>query len=687
MNDEIKTSLNSKLYLFLQSQFVSMSHQEKSPLISSDPLLKPFEQSIMRRYQNSVLKEIQITENERLLSDCCNNHLYYGLHNTERGWVFREKAPHAKSVIIYGDFSYWKIEERYALWSIGNGDWEITLPYSFLRHGMLYKLWIVWHDGADERLPAYCRRVVQDEKTKIFAAQVWSPPAPWKWTCSAPPRPKHPLIYEAHIGMSSEDAKVSSYLEFSKLVLPRIVKLGYNTIQLMAVQEHPYYGSFGYQVSNFFAPSSRFGTPDELKELIDRAHQYHLSVILDIVHSHSVINEKEGLSRFDGSEYLYFHAGPRGFHPVWNSRCFNYGKNDTLLFLLSNLKYWLEEFHFDGFRFDGVTSMCYLDHGIGVDFLNYNQYFDDNVDEEALTYLSLAQKLVKQINNQAFTIAEDVSGMPGLAFPIDKGGIGFDYRMSMGIADYWTKIIKEIPDEQWHVGDIYFRLTDKRNEEEVISYAESHDQAMVGDQTIIFRLIGKKMYDYMSVFTPDLDVERGIALHKLIRFATLSLSNAGYLNFMGNEFGHPEWIDFPREGNNWSYQYARRQWHLTDNETLKYKFLNHFDQVIIHFITNNAVLDNSPVPIIQNNHDQVLAFRRGDFIFIFNFNPIQSFTDYEIGCSKGEYVIYLDSDDPVFGGFDRVDNKQKYPSYERAGNHYIRLYIPVRTTFVLKPRD
>lgn len=641
----------------------------------------------MRRYQNSVLKEIQITENERLLSDCCNNHLYYGLHNTERGWVFREKAPHAKSVIIYGDFSYWKIEERYALWPIGNGDWEITLPYSFLRHGMLYKLWIVWQDGADERLPAYCRRVIQDEKTKIFAAQVWSPPTPWKWAYSSPPRPKHPLIYEAHIGMSSEDAKVSSYLEFSKLVLPRIVKLGYNTIQLMAVQEHPYYGSFGYQVSNFFAPSSRFGTPDELKELIDTAHQYHLSVILDIVHSHSVINEKEGLSRFDGSEYLYFHAGPRGFHPVWNSRCFNYGKNETLLFLLSNLKYWLEEFHFDGFRFDGVTSMCYLDHGIGVDFLNYHQYFDDNIDEEALTYLSLAQKLVKQINNQAFTIAEDVSGMPGLAFPIEKGGIGFDYRMSMGIADYWTKTIKEIPDEQWHVGDIYFRLTDKRNEEEVMSYAESHDQAMVGDQTIIFRLIGKKMYDYMSVFTPDLDVERGIALHKLIRFATLSLSNAGYLNFMGNEFGHPEWIDFPREGNNWSYQYARRQWHLSDNETLKYKFLNHFDQEIIHFIINSAVLDNSPAPIIRNNHDQVLAFRRGDFIFIFNFSPTQSYTDYEIGCSKGEYVIHLNSDDPVFGGFNRLDDKQKYPSYEREGNHYIRLYIPVRTTFVLKPRD
>ena len=456
--------------------------KKKSPIVEIDPWLKPFANQLEKRYRKAVLKELELADDQHFLSEKCNNHLYYGLHKTAGGYLFREKAPNARKIYIYGDFSYWKIEERFALHPIGNGDWEIFLPEQFVKHGMLYKLWMVWQDGADERLPSYVRRVVQDDDTKIFSAQVWDENE-YEWQNAAPQRPAHPLIYEAHIGMAAEEGKIGSYLEFAEKVLPRIKKLGYNILQLMAIQEHPYYGSFGYQVSNFFAPSFRFGTPEELKSLIDRAHGMGISVILDVVHSHAVSNEREGLSRFDGSYHLYFHDGERGRHPVWDSRCFNYGKNDTLMFLLSNLKYWLEEFRFDGFRFDGVTSMSYLNHGIGVDFLEYKQYFDENVDEDALTYLYLANRVVHQVNNQAITIAEDVSGMPGMAFPTEKGGLGFDYRMSMGIADFWCKTIKEVADEHWHTGDIFYRLTDHRREEHVVSYAESHDQAMVGDQS------------------------------------------------------------------------------------------------------------------------------------------------------------------------------------------------------------
>jgi len=654
------------------------------PLIQIDPWLKPFGFMLKRRAERAKIREMEFTDGKISLKDLANNHLYYGLFKTDSHWIFREKAPNARQIFMMGEFSYWKPMEQYALQPIGNGDWEIRLPLSFLKHGALYKLWMVWEYGADERLPSHAQRVVQDEVTKVYSAQVWEPEKQYVWKNPKPKKPQNPLIYEAHIGMSSQNEEINTYCRFKEEVLPRIKKLGYNTIQLMAIQEHPYYGSFGYQVANFFAPSSRFGTPEELMELIDAAHGLGISVILDVVHSHSVSNTKEGLSLFDGCDNLYFHSGDKGYHPVWDSRCFNYGKNDVVLFLLSNLKYWLENLKFDGFRFDGVTSMCYWNHGIGVDFVNYKQYFDENVDEDAIVYLTLANKLIKEVNANAFTVAEDVSGMPGMAFPSEKGGIGFDFRMSMGIADYWGKLIKETPDEAWNPGDIYFRLTDKRREEQTISYAESHDQAMVGDKTLIFRLIDKEMYTGMAVESQNLLVNRGIALHKMIRLLTLSLSQGGYLNFMGNEFGHPEWIDFPREGNNWSFKYARRQWNLADAENLKYKFLNAFDAAMIHCIEQNRVLETSPQVILQDSNSQVLAYLRNSAIFVYNFSPSNSYTNYELYAPEGEYRIVLNSDSLAFGGFGNIDETIVYKTFSKNGTPHLRLYLPARTGVVLK---
>lgn len=653
-----------------------------SALVVADPYLKPYTKALLKRQQRAVLRELEFTNGEQTLADVANGHLYYGLHKTDKGWVFREKAPNATALYLYGDFSHWQVKPEFALHAIGNGDWEIELPDFALQHTMLYKLWMVWQSGADERLPAYATRVVQDDATKVFCAQVWDP-KPYEWHYPQPVKPQHPLIYEAHVGMSSQEAKVSSYWEFKETIIPRIKKLGYNTIQLMAIQEHPYYGSFGYQVSNFFAPSSRFGTPEELKELIDTAHKEGIAVILDIVHSHSVSNIKEGLSNFDGTDHLYFHPGEKGQHPIWDSRLFDYGKQETILYLLSNLKYWLEEFHFDGFRFDGVTSMCYHNHGIGVDFLDYAQYFDDNIDEDAVAYLTMANNLIHTVYPQALTIAEDVSGMPGMAYPTPSGGIGFDFRMSMGIADYWGKLVEKSSDEHWGVGDIFFHLTDKRREEQTISYVECHDQAMVGDKTLIFKLIDRNMYDKMSIFTPDLTVDRGIALHKMIRLVTLSLCSGGYLNFMGNEFGHPEWIDFPRVDNQWSYQYARRQWNLADDETLKYAGLNRFDADMVHLITEGHVLDAPANLLCQNEADQVLAFERNGYIFVFNFSPSKSFQDYEIECKPTDYKIALTTDSPQYHGFGNIDESITFPSYMRNGKHWVKLYLPSRTALVV----
>ncbi|MDR0558570.1 MAG: alpha amylase C-terminal domain-containing protein [Prevotellaceae bacterium] len=652
-------------------------------LIKKDALLLPFARIIEERIEKIILKEKYLC-GDNSLDDVANGYLYYGLHRHHDCWRFREKAPNASEIFLVGEFSDWKPLPEFKLKRLNSRDWEITVPLNRLKHGDLYKLIVRWNGGEGERIPSYCRRLHQDETTKIFSAQVWEPDKKYEWKYSAPAKTEYPLIYEAHPGMSSEEMKIATYNDFRKTALPRIAKAGYNMIQLMATQEHPYYGSFGYQVANFFAVSSKFGTPDDLKCLIDQAHKLGIGVIMDIVHSHSVNNEKEGLSRFDGTDDLYFYSGEKGSHPVWNSRCFDYGKNDVLAFLLSNCKYWVEEFKFDGFRFDGVTSMIYWDHGIGRNFTDYSAYFDGNQDNNAITYLTLANKLIHSLNPNIITIAEDVSGMPGLAAPEEDGGIGFDYRMAMGVTDFWIKTIVEKKDEQWHVGDMFYELTNKRSDEKTISYAESHDQAMVGDKTIIFRLIDREMYYSMDVFKRRLTVDRGIALHKMIRLASIATAGNGYLNFMGNEFGHPEWIDFPREGNNWSYKYARRQWSLADDKNLRYRFLANFDRKMIAVAKKEKFFNHRPFALVQNNEAQILIFKRGDILFLFNFNPSKSFAEYVFETDSGKYKIILDSDSPDFDGFGRIDTKQIYITEQSEGKHFLSIYLPSRTATVMK---
>jgi 1,4-alpha-glucan branching enzyme len=571
------------------------------------------------------------------------------------------------------------------------GDWELFIPFNLMKNGDLFKLSIHWEGGGGERIPSYANRVVQDEKTKIFSAQVWQPEENYKWKCDdfVSPFPA-PVIYEAHIGMATAEEKTGTYREFTKNVLPMIKKDGYNTIQLMAIQEHPFYGSFGYHVSSFFAASSRFGTPEDLKELVDTAHQEGIRVIMDLVHSHSVRNINEGLGLFDGSLGQYFHANERRYHVAWDSLCFDYGKDNVIHFLLSNCRYWLEEYKFDGFRFDGITSMIYYDHGLEKNFTSYNEYFDGNQDEDALVYLFLANKMIHKFKPSAITIAEEMSGMPGLAADTEKEGLGFDFRLSMGVPDFWIKLVKETPDENWDIGKLYYELTQHRPEEKIISYCESHDQALVGDKTLIFRMIDAEMYSGMNKSYHSIVVDRGIALHKMIRLITFSTSGGGYLNFMGNEFGHPEWIDFPREGNNWSYKYARRQWQLALNEDLKYSNLLEFDRKMVKLYTDFKILDDLAVyRIYENNHDKVIAYMRGDLLFVFNFSPAVSFTDYGIPIT-GKFSIVLDTDDPAFGGFNRIDRKAIYISIRKAARNvinaplYLYLYLPARTALVFK---
>ena len=662
-------------------------------LVKNDPWLEPFEDAIKGRHEHAVWKINQLTRNgKKSLTEFASGHLYYGLHKMSRGWVFREWAPNATEIYLIGDFNDWQESEKYKLKRIeGTGNWEIKLSEKAIKHLDLYKMKVKWNGGEGERIPAWCQRVVQDDETKIFSAQVWNPKNPYLFKKNKFKVNKSPLlIYECHVGMGQDAERVGTYKEFKDIVLPRVVADGYNCIQVMAIQEHPYYGSFGYHVSSFFAPSSRFGTPDELKELIDAAHQNGVAVIMDIVHSHAVKNEIEGLGNLAGDRNQYFYSGDRHEHPAWDSLCFDYGKDEVLHFLLSNCRYWMEEYHFDGFRFDGVTSMLYYSHGLGEAFCNYNDYFNGHQDDNAICYLTIAIKLIHEVNPDAVSIAEEVSGMPGLAAKFEDGGYGFDYRMAMNIPDYWIKTIKEKRDEDWKPSSIFWEVKNRRPDEKTISYCESHDQALVGDKTIIFRLIDADMYWHFKKGDENGIVTRGIALHKMIRLVTAAAINGGYLNFMGNEFGHPEWIDFPREGNGWSYKYARRQWNLVDNQELDYHYLGDFDKAMIRTLKLEKNFVKSPVEERwHHDGDQVLAFSRGDLLFVFNFNPSRSFTDYGFLVPSGSYDVILNTDATAFGGNGFADDSITHftnfdPLYVQDQKEWLKLYLPARTAMVLK---
>lgn len=659
--------------------------------LASDSYLLPYSKTIRQRLERIELTQQRLTQGKTSLADFASGHEYFGLHFRQNKWIFREWAPNATAIYIIGNFSDWQEKEEFALKKIStSGIWEIKLNAKSLMHGDLYRLRVHWNGGEGDRIPAFTRRVVQDLQTLIFNSQVWAP-YPYHWRVPNFKRPNEPpLVYEAHVGMAQEGEKVGSFHEFTINIIPRIVKAGYNTLQLMAIQEHPYYGSFGYQVSNFFAVSSRFGTPEELKELIDTAHMQGLTVLMDLVHSHAVTNETEGLSRFDGTLFQYFHEGSRGFHPTWGSRCFDYGKPEVLHFLLSNCRFWLDEFHLDGFRFDGITSMLFLDHGLNKIFTSYDDYFNENVDEDALAYLALANRLIHHVRPDAATICEDVSGMPGLANSESKGGFGFDYRFAMGIPDYWIRLVKDYRDEDWPIGHLWFELNNHRKDENTISYAESHDQALVGDQTLIFRLIGSEMYNHMSINDDEWHVARGIALNKMIRLITLATANCGYLNFMGNEFGHPEWVDFPREGNGWSYQYAQRKWHLVDDPNLKYHQLARFDHDMIALAKKHHIFGSPSVLLHENASDKVIAFRRANLIFVFNFNPTQSYTDYQFDAPPAKYKVLLDTDDQKYGGQNRLNppDQEHFTMVRMFGkekHHRLSLYLPSRCALVLYP--
>lgn len=661
-------------------------------IVEIDPWLANFQEDLALRQENYQKKKEEILSIAGSLSEFANGHHYYGFHRTADGWVYREWAPAAAHLFLVGDFNHWAPYDH-PLTPLGNGDWEICLPgKDALQEGQRIKVLLQYQNQDHYKIPLYCRRVIQEvhEDGSIdWIGVVWTK-EDYDW--QAPnfkfSKDVAPFIYEAHVGISSEEEKINSFRAFADEVLPRIKKDGYNVVQLMAIMQHPYYGSFGYHVANFFAVSSWFGNPDDLKYLIDQAHRMGIAVLMDLVHSHASKNQAEGLAFFDGTQEQFFYSGARGYHPTWDSMCFDYSKTSVLHFLLSNLKYWLEEYHFDGFRFDGITSMLFWDHGMGTAFTDYKKYFSLNTNIDAITYLTLATDLVHSLSPNALLIAEDMSGLPGLCLPPADCGIGFDYRLAMGVPDLWIRNMAK-DDHDWSVDEIYYELTTHRPGEKRIAYAESHDQALVGDKTLFFWLADAEAYWHMSKEDDSYLIDRAVALHKMIRFITLTTGADGYLNFMGNEFGHPEWIDFPRAGNGWSYYYARRQWHLADDQNLQYDYLLAFDQAMIHLAKKTNLMGPKNIQLLcQDKSRMLLAYRNNSYVFLFNFHPTDSVERFALPIHrKGHYKVVFSTDRKAFGGYGRIDEAQIYetePFQQADFAQGIRIYVPARTGMVLR---
>jgi len=686
----------------------------------NDPYLQPFENDFKRRQAN--FEKLQFLMNET------NTNLYknFGLSklsqtNNQTTFQIKQFIPNVQAVHLTGDFNDWD-PTKHCLEKLPNEHWIWELTFTISSDKMVsnkskLKLAILSKNNQMVyRICPWAKYVTAPEKSASETSTVYN----WsyldehenqcQYTFQNPhvwPKNKNLKIYEAHIGISTEKEQISTYNDFTEKCLPRIKNLGYNTIQLMAIMEHAYYGSFGYQVTNFFAASSRFGPPSDLKKLIDTAHGMGISVLLDLVISHASRNVEDGLNNLNGLEKtdpVYFHKPPKGDHTQWGSKCFDYSNYDTIKFLMSNLQFWIEEYNFDGFRFDGVTSMLYTDHASSRGFTgNLSEYFGLHVDEESIAFIQLANHFLHEKYPNIVTIAEEVSGMPGTCKPAKYGGLGFDYRLAMAVPDFLIKLLKEESDENWDLEKLMFLLNNRRHDEKHISYCESHDQALVGDKSLAFWLMDKEMYTNMSVMTEETSIiSRGIALHKMLRLLVQSFAGDAYLNFMGNEFGHPEWLDFPRAGNNESYKYARRQYNLVDDDLLRYKFLNNFDRAM-NLAENSGKWLNGTSPDVYGeasknynfvskkcNNDKVIIFEKNDCIFCFNFNTAKSFENFQIGVGRpGKYEILLSSDEVEFGGYGNVTKNGEVQYFSKTGDfdgrpNSMKVYMPCRTAVVYR---
>lgn len=746
------------------------------------------------RAQDAQLRDTlrRIVAAEGSLHDFCfaNGLCRFGLQRAAGGWRYREWAPAASACSLVGDFNGWDVT-RHPCRAGSDGVYSCFVPDADgLRTGDKYKVALMVRSAAGivrriDCVPAWAARTMQDPFTgTVYALASDDQLLAYPWRHPRPTADHHaggggelgatPLrIYEVHVGISASQPIVAGWSHFREHVLPRVAALGYTALLIIAAQEHGYYASFGYQVTSFFAPPSRFGTPAELQALIDAAHGLGLRVLLELVHSHASSNAAEGLSGFDGSLLEgggYFLAGSDGWHAEWGTRMFDFGKLEVLRFLLAQLCWYAECYRCDGFRFDAVSAALYRHRslgGAGTFERGYAEYYDGSLDVAALTYFKVANYLVHElVSPPLLTIAEEYSGLPGLCAPVMHGGVGFDYRQAMGLPPLWQRLCATLCSDEGgdaggsvgsdaaggdasggvggdaasdvdgdvcdgrsatrgapgriDMGALVASMCSRRSEERRVAYVECHDQSIVGGQSLAFRCMGAEMYGGMSrlVGPPSVAVARGMALHKLTRLLACALGGEAYLNFIGNEWGHPEWVDLPREGNGHSCDRARRRWDLADDPLLRYGELQAFDAAM------HALHDAHPwlladAPRGQGDGGccccearQALWFARGGCWFAFNLHtsataelvwhargpssplsPASVRTD-DLSTSgeatpprspHGRARVLLDSDGARFGG--RGGRTQARASSGKAGTTEVVVRLPALAACVVAVDD
>ncbi|KAI8557559.1 hypothetical protein RHMOL_Rhmol04G0020000 [Rhododendron molle] len=489
-------------------------------------------------------------------------------------------------------------------------------------HGSKYRVYFNTSDGPLERVPAWAPYVVPDADGNQAFAVHWEPPPEYtyKWKHKHPEVPKSLRIYECHVGISGLEPKIASFNDFTEKVLPYVKEAGYNVIQLIGLVEHKDYFTIGYRVTNLYAVSSRYGTPDDFKRLVDEAHGLGLLVFLDIVHSYSAADEMVGLSLFDGSNDCFFHTGKRGHHKFWGTRMFKYGDVDVLHFLLSNLNWWVVEYHIDGLQFHSLASMIYTHNGFASLSGDMEEYCNQYVDKDALMYLILANEILHALHPKIITIAEDATLYPGLCEPTSQGGLGFDYFVNLSASEMWSSLLGNVPDCDWNMSKIVSTLIgNKHSADKMLLYAENHNQSISGGCSFGEILLGEPR-EHAS--DRKASILRGSSLHKMIRLISFTIGGHAYLNFMGNEFGHP-----------------KDMMNVDEKERILSRGLPN-----IHHV---------------NDTTMVISYLRGPLLFIFNFHPTTSYERYSVGVEEaGEYQVILNSDEKRYGGQALIEQDQ-----------------------------
>ncbi|CED82984.1 1,4-alpha-glucan branching enzyme/starch branching enzyme II [Phaffia rhodozyma] len=604
---------------------------ETRSLIDQDPDLENWDWYLNARFkhfQQSLEKLKTIYPGG--LDEFSSGYLKMGLVlHDDNSITYTEWAEGIIEASLIGDFNAFNPSAHLLKHEIdehtGSSYWTIHLPVMEngqpqIPLGSEVKIRITLPSGESlDRFPAWVLRATQSQNPPevLFRARIERLPPIYNG--ARPLAPRTPKIYEAHIGAAtSKPHAIGTFEEFEKNVLWRVKAGGYNTLQLMGIMEHPYYASYGYQVSSFFAVSSRFGSIASLTSLIDAAHKQGIRVILDVVHGHSCTNDMESLNMFNGTRGMYFSEDSKGDHPIWGT----------------------------------AVNQSWTG--------NYGQYFSSDTDHAGVEYFMLANHIIKTLFPFVTTIAEDTAGFPTLALSTDIGGLGFDYRLTLGPAYHLFHLLKTEPDDaNWSVRDIVASLGNRRLQlgEKTIAFVESHDQCIEGGKTMSQWLFDDEIYTQMSVFqTPTPKVERAMALHKMLRLMVFAFAGEGYMNFMGNEFGHPEWLVFPSVQNGFHTTHCRRQWDLADfSRDLRYRDLARFDREMLE-AEERGQWGSAELGHVwtQDEDSRLVVFTRANHLFIFNWNTKLPAKDDNLPIPEpwaleGQYRIELSTTSGVAG--------------------------------------